>query len=360
MVDLTDFRRYKTAYLIIVLFVSIAAAFQITPFYTEIFTDISVKPPADIRKTDFSWVTVEEWFNTQARLITSHSILGDIRSGFGEDKLREMISAKRIGASDIVRISLSSRGDEKELKRILGNISETYLAQLNETSRRSEDVVVAAPASPESPANMLWDERLRMVAEAEKIKKELKSDEAKLKPVEARLAQLKDIKARISRINNELRPMNAELEAMRKKYTDNWPAVAGLKIKADILENEKRDLAANLSAEKALEDEKAKLTEKIDGNRKTVSDIENELKKIDIQPVRAEKRPAIVKEKTKGEKEVVAGHIITPPTRKIFPELWIRLSVCLTAGLVLWLLLGLVLKNAYLFWVLKNRIFSGR
>ncbi|MFA5255425.1 MAG: hypothetical protein WC419_01860, partial [Candidatus Omnitrophota bacterium] len=47
------------------------------PFYESV-VDISVSPPENIRKTDFSWITVNEWFNGQIYIISSHTLLKDV------------------------------------------------------------------------------------------------------------------------------------------------------------------------------------------------------------------------------------------------------------------------------------------
>jgi len=124
-----NFERLKYLYLFLVIAITTFLFVIRGPAY-EVYTDISVSPPEKVRRTDFSWITVNEWFNSQCYIITSHAILRDVASDLSENKLKGIVSAKRLGAADIIRITASSGDKPEKLLELVSSVADLYLGSL--------------------------------------------------------------------------------------------------------------------------------------------------------------------------------------------------------------------------------------
>ena len=134
MKNISIFTTKKVIFLLIgILSVSLFAILK-APLY-EVFVDVQVDPPEEVRRTDFSWITVGQWFTTQAHIITSYTILKDVRSEIGLNRLRRIVSAKRLGAADIIRISIRSDDNPVELEKTVNDIADLYLKRQNGIGR---------------------------------------------------------------------------------------------------------------------------------------------------------------------------------------------------------------------------------
>ena len=380
MVDLTDFRRYKIIYLFIILFIALLFAFRSAPLFHEVFVDITANPPEEVRKTDFSWIATAGWFNTQGRLINSPSILEGVKSSFSREELKKIVSAQRLGVSDIIRITVRSKADTVELKRLANDIANLYLNQLNNPDKGIEQAEKAGPGEPANKSdqenkarrttkyNSLTKEGEETREKITAVSKRLEGHKNDLKLIEMQPMQLKEIKRRIDAIDKTLIPLKLQLAKLRATYTDNWPSVADLKAKADILESEKQKLNSDLSVEQELEDKKADIINKIKEDEREDGNLQNELKKIESSLIQIELEEKAELEESEGQEETPKegkpiNRIISPATEKTFSapiELGIRVVIAVVIGVAIWFLLGLALKNAYLFWVLRDRFFRNR
>jgi len=360
MPDLTDFKKYKFVYLFVILSLVLHFAVRINPLYREVFTDVSVNLPKEVRKTDFSWITVNEWFNTQTHLITSSLILGSVKSDISKNRLKEIISAKRIGASDVIRISIRSNDELIELEHILNEISALYLRHLAKPDRKTGKTRRVKGIDYKKIHDTLYNKHIEIKEKIGLINERLEGYEIKLERLEAEPAQLRETKEGIKRIDAKLAPLKSEYANLKSVYTDNWPSVSKIKRRMDVLEKEKEEFSSKLPAAQKLEDAKSDIKRKINKNKKHIEELRNELKSIDNQLRQARQSEKAVKKEDAPKKEVRNSYIMTPPTQKIFPELGIRLFIASIVGIIFWFLLGRLFKNIYLFWVFKDRLFQKR
>jgi hypothetical protein len=373
MVDLTDFKKYKIIYLVIILLSAFLIAFQTTPVFHRVFVDIAVEPPENVRKTDFSWITVNEWFVTQIRLIKSDAILEGVKSDIGKQKLQEIIWANRLGGANIIRISVCSDVDPVKIKSLVNDLASFYVDQLNNPAKESEKPDKESEGAKKEPQvdrkriiDALLSDRMKIKVDINTINRRLKDNEAELKLLEAQPMQLKEIKVRIETIDKTLIPLKTELEQFRLSYTDNWGQNAKLIKEIDIWETERQKVASNLPAAQKLEDRKTEIISKKDLDKLDVETLQNELKTIDIRLAQAElgeaaKNPQVPEGALK--KATPSGRIITSSaenTQKVYPNLGIRLLIASIIGVLFWFLIGLVFNNAYLFFIFKNRIFRRK
>lgn len=360
MIDLTDFQKYKIIYLCIILLSAFLIVLRTTPSYNDVFVDVIVEPPENVRRTDFSWITVNEWFVTQTRLIKSDTILEAVKSDITGEKLKKIVLANRLGGSNIIRISVHSDEDVEKLKSLVSNIANLYLNQLSKPSEvQAESKITMVEAEGK---DALQNERLKIQGNIEATSNRLKDYEAELKILETKPNQLQEIKKRIGEIDNKLVSLKTELEKLRAVYTDEWPPVLELLSQIDALESERQKLDSDLPAAQELEDKKSDIINKIDKDKKNIEALQNLLKAIYVRLGQTQQEET-VKEQVLPSKAESLNRIITPPTQKkqrLSPQLGIRLLIATVIGFIFWFLIGLLLKNLYLYWIFKDRIFRKR
>ena len=362
MIDFTDFKKYKIIYLLVILLFALLFAIRDAPLYHAVFVDITVEPPESVRSRDFSWIAVNGWFITQTRLIKNDVILEGVKSDISKQKLKKIVSANRIGASNIIRISICSDEDLAKLKSLVSDIANLYLNQLDKPGKETDRLKKADQTDRKRTHDALLSDRMRIKEEIGAINKRLKDYEIELTLLGAKPIQLRTIKERIEEIDKTLVSLKTELVNLRLVYTDNWPQTSRLKNQIDTLEIERQKVDSGLPAAQKLEGEKADIISNIDKDKKDAEILQNELKATDNRLGQIEQEDA-VKQQDVLKKKAPSGCIITAPTQntqKIFPILGMRLLIATVIGVIFWFLMGLILKNAYLFWILKDRLFKKR
>lgn len=364
MIDLTDFKRYKIVYLAIILSCSMLIAFLTAPSYPGAFVDISVEPPGNVRMTDFSWITVNEWFITQACLIKGDEILDGIKTDIGKEELKRDLSVGRLGAANIIRISISSNRDIGKSKKLVGDIANLYLSQLGKPDREDAGTSKMNEWRRKIEHGDLTGERAKIVDEIAAADKRFNDYEAKLKQLEARPEQLQQIKIRMASLDKELVGLKAQVVSLQAVYTDNWPAVINLRNNISAKEKERQLLESNLPVAQKTEVEKTGMISEIDKEKKNIQSLQGKINEIDSLLAEREERGAAVKdEEAAPSKEPAGNHIITAPTenkQRSGLMLGRRLLIAAIIGVVFWFFVGLIFKNAYLYWIVKDRLFTKR
>ena len=373
-----SFNRHKLIYFWVI--ISLASLFSVIsgPLY-EVYVDISVSPPENVRKTDFSWITVNEWFMTQSCVITSYDILKEVISHkISPERLKRVISAQRLGAADIVRISARAKENPFELREAISQIAEIYLRRLNKTEE--------AIKLPEEPREELQEElreksirsihiyreelgllsadRQDLEGEINILKGRLETNEATLRGITDNQTKIKDLQSRIARIDGQLPAMKQRLTSLRAIYTDVWPEVAKLNQEIGALEQEKgnynRELTVELNIAGDNEKKKNKLNISILNDKGAMDIRKQELSEIDgrINKITA----LITQEKEEGgakgeralkvtpktpEKKEAQGYILNPPVINFLPELWGRWAFGFLSGFLIWYIAYLILKNKH-------------
>ena len=362
MTDLTDFKKYKIAYLLIILFFSLLTGFLTAPSCREAFVDISVEPPENVRKTDFSWITVNEWFATQTCLIKSGTILNGVKSDLSEENLEKVVSVNRLGAANIIRISVSTDKDIETAKKLAGDIANLYLIQLNNPDKAASEVVKTNKWVHGTGRNELLDNRLKIEEYLTAANKRSEDYEAKLKILEAKPDQLQPIKDRIAELDRALPSLKAELASFKSADTDNLPSVVKLRNQVGIWEKEKQRLEQGLSVAQKAEDERADITGKIEKDTNDIEILQDKIREIDNElSAQRKTEEGAVKKEDAPKGGITGNRIITPPTentKKAVLGLGARLLAAGIIGVIFWVFVGMGLKNAYLYWVIKGRFFK--
>jgi len=368
MVDLTDFRKYKILYLVIILFVAITAALLTAPSNREVYVDISVEPPESVRKTDFSWITVNEWFVTQACLIKSDAILGGIESDIGKEKLDKNLSVNRLGAANILRVSISTTDveDLEKNKKLLSVIADLYLRQL---AKPKETAAANRPAKDEMIGKIdereLADDRCKIESQIAAAKKRVEENESRLNLIESKPGIAQRLKTRLVEVDKTLVLFKAELVRLETIYTDKWPAIVKLREQIAIGEKERRNVARDYKVAQEAEDKLAVLINDIQTDKKNIDALQAKIQEMDNRSSSSEshEEQSLIISEQPLEKAAPANRIITAPTENRqtrITSLGIRLLAACCIGIIFWFFLGLVLKNAYLYWIIKNKIFSNK
>jgi len=361
MIDLTDFKKYKFIYLAVILSATLLIALRGAPLYREVFVDIAVEPPDSARRTDFSWITVNEWFVTQIRLITSDTILGNVKSDIKKEKLKYIVSAHRLGASNIIRISVFSDEKPERLKQLASDIAGLYLEQLNNPAGQAGKPAGPSQADRKKTYDAIATGRSKIEEEISAADKRLRRDETELQSLTAKETRSKGVKERALEIDRMIIQLKVELTRLKASYTDGWPAVSKVRKQIDTLETERQKLGPGLDAAQALEEKIAVLAGNAATAKKDIEALRSELKETEGRLARMEREETAALQtrqenlkKTKG-----SGRIITAPTQgmqRLSAALGIRLLIAIVAGIIFWFLLKLIFKNAYLYWVWKDRI----
>jgi capsule polysaccharide export protein KpsE/RkpR len=197
----------------------------------------------------------------------------------------------------------------------------------------------------------LYADRAKIKNEAREADERLKNYSNELKRVKALIEEYRDANRRIAEIDKELAPINEKLERLRAVYTDNWPEVASLKQKADMLKEGREDLLARAGRLKTYEGEKSKLESKIEVETATYRELQRDIGSLDEQLGEAVKamtgekvdvaenpRAGTVQESQKS----AYGYVINPPSINYLPDLGQQLIFGLFAGTAAWLLIGLI------------------
>jgi hypothetical protein len=362
MIDITDFKKYKIIYLAFILSISLWIAFVTAPSYREVYVDVAVEPPEIARKTDFSWITVNEWFVTQTRVIKSDVILDQVKSDVDKDALEKMLIVGRVGAANIIRISMSSDADIEKSKRLVGQIADLYLKQLNKPEMETSGPAKKDEWITKIENGDLTRHNLNIKEELAAADKALKDHQTQLDAIKAKPSETAEIKNSIAEIDKALVSLKADLVKLQAVYTDNWPAVVKLRKQIAAQEKEKKELEASLPVEDRIEVRKAEIEKEIAKDKEKIADINKRLDETKALIAQANMGEEVSMEAT-APKEIHANRIITSPrqNRKVLVnKLGRRLLVAFFAGIIIWALIGLLLKNAYLFWILKDRFFTKR
>jgi len=353
-----NFPRYKYAYLIIII-ASVTAFFVLNNPLYEAVIDISLSPPENARKTDFSWITVNEWFISQTYIITSHSILKDVDSDFSENKLKRIVRAKRLGAADIMRISVRSEDNPEKLTKLAGDIAVVYLKYLQKESAKAESGKEgAADVNPDAAeistknTDALYREREKIVVYIKKLSENLKSYDLKMKKTELELQRVNRTNDRIRQIESELFGSTQRLAKLKEEYTDNWPEVASVKEKVDLLTREKEALAPQVVSLEKLEYQKLEIQDQVNALTKSINAIKERNSLIDKRIAQLINASSAVEKEQARVKDLLSdtpmrgpnepAEIINPPTVNFLPDLGIQLTYGVIGGYALWFLLNLL------------------
>ncbi len=359
--DLTNFRKYKIAYLAVILLAAVIVAVKVVPFCNKVFIDISLEPPENLRKTDFNWITINEWFATQIHFIKGDAVLDRVKSKIDKDRLKKIISVKRLGLSNIMRISVCSSEDPEGMRVLIADIAGIYLKELNNSTAEEKRPYESRVQDLKKKSNeTLREDIARLKDKLDRVNEHLSRYEIELKKLPAN--RLKVMQERLGEVDNALISVNAELADMMIVYTENWPPAARLKSRAEALRDEKAKIEAVSPDAQRIEDRRADVTGRVDAAKKYLQELQLSLKDAEQRLVQ-EKITTDVKNQDILKKETPYGRIINTSAhtfRKTFSALVIRITVAVAVGLALWFLLGLILRKAYLFKALKARIFKNK
>ena len=334
------------------------------PLY-EVYVDIGVTPPQNIRRTDFSWITVNEWFTTQTCIITSYNTLKDVESNIGVAKLRDIISAHRLDSADIIRISARSEHDPFAIQEVIAKISSVYLKRLNGT-----DEVKPFPGEAEkmnSPEEFLKESRGELAtlqAGRGQIEEKVDAERYKLTLLEKELSaiensqpNIKELRGRIAALDGQIAAMTQRYSSLKTTYADDWPEVSKLKAGIAALQNDRegysRALADGLLAAASTQGRKNQLNSDIKDSRQTLGALKQEMSAINdkigeiIRPAGKSKKKETVKEEAVPQEERMQGYILNPPTINFLPELWGRLLFGFLFGNFFWHILYLILTKKF-------------
>ena len=323
------------------------------PLY-EVYIDISVNPPEMIRKTDFSWITVNEWFNSQSYIITSHSTLKKVETPISISRLRKIVSAKRLGGADIIRISAKSNNRPRELENLVLGITTLYLEELNKSVEEMQKPVKQKTAVAKISLEPLREKRAEIKKEITLAKSSLDKHQAELEGLKTQAPSLKDIEGKISQITAKISPLKQKISDLRMVYAEGWHEIVELKSKIEGLEKERSAFYLRVPEAQKTENKKLELEEKIREKKQVVLACENELGQIEYKLKVAEekvKKPVVADKaqiapaQDEIEKEELCGYIINPPTLNLFPELGIRIIMGGTVSVIIWFLLGIIVRK---------------
>ena len=334
------------------------------PLY-EVYVDIGVSPPQNIRRTDFSWITVNEWFTTQTCIITSYNTLKDVESNIGVAKLRDIISARRLDSADIIRISARSEADPFAMQEVIAKITSAYLKRLNGT-----DAVKPLPDEAEKingPEEFLKEDREELgalQANRGRIEEKIDAEKSKLTMLEKELSaiensqpNIKELRSRIAALNGQIAVMTQKYSSLKTTYADAWPEVSKLKAEIVALQKEREGysqvLADGLLTAASTQGRKNQLNSDIGDSRQTLGALRQEIASIDdrigviIHPAGKSKNKEIVKEEAIPQEERMQGYVLNPPTINFLPELWGRLLFGFLFGTFFWHIIYLIFTKKF-------------
>jgi len=351
------FNKYKFLYLS-VLIGAASLIFTLMSPLREAVVDISVSPPKDVRKTDFSWITVNEWFNSQAQIIRSYHVLKNVEFDEDKSKLRGMISAERLGAADIIRIHAKSKDDPKKLLKLVKWVAVFYLEYLRGESKEADiskkEINLAkknAKEIREKTIDTIQGDRAKLEKELGSLTRRLNRYNQELKEIEPQLKKQNNARNRISQINEKITILRRKYNALKGVYTENWPSVSRIRRELEVLEKERDGelLVYELRAADNIENKKKSIKNNIDESGEHIARLKNKLKSIDISLSRLEASPkeevSVKKKKNISGKMNGSGFIINPPTINFLPDLWENLMRGVISGALVWILMCLFFKK---------------
>jgi len=352
-----SFNKNKFLYLAVLVGVASLIFALTSPLY-EAIVDISVSPPKDVRRTDFSWITVNEWFNSQAHIIRSYHVLENVEFDGNKDRLREMISAERLGAADIIRIHAKSKDDPKKLLKLVKWVAIFYLdylrGELKEADMPKKEIKLAKKSAKEireKKIDVLQKNQTKLKKELGLLTRRLNRYNQELKEIEPQLKKQDNARNRISQINEKITVVQRKYNALKGVYTENWPAVSKIKRELEVLKKERdEELSAyELFAADNIEDKGNSIKNNINESREKIMRLKNKLESIDISLNRLEASPkkevSVKKKKNVSGKIKGSGFIINPPTVNFLPDLWENLMRGVIVGVPVWVLMCLFFKK---------------
>ena len=353
-----NFSRYRFIIPIAVLASSLLILALRGPFY-EAFVDVSVSPPENIRRTDFSWITVNEWFLTQSHLIESHAVLKNITHETNEEKLRKIVSAKRISGADIIRISVKSNEQVDKSIKICEEIASLYVKIINkeegvpvkeeireEISQRKNEVLTVT-------INTLTKQQNRLKGELLLVNQKLQDYEIELSKLQVEAKILGDSQIKIIQLDNQIAGLNQKLAQLRTIYTDNWPAVVELKQKVEPLEKERLKLFESLPPAQEIEDRKNELTAQIRNAKTNIENIKAEINRTDnrlnsalasLSLAQGVPEQKINPPQKISPEETGFAFIINPATINFFPDLGTQFIYSGLIAALSWLALRMIFR----------------
>ncbi len=344
------FNKRKNAYLVILLLLALLWAVVSGPM-REVFVDISVTPPESARKTDFSWITVNEWFNSQTYIINSYSMLKNVKTKIKITDLGKVVDARRISAADIIKISAKSNASLGELESIVNQLTDLYINYYNATYLE-EIPYVSAPRPPlpgitGDELKKLRKEKDNALAGEKEIRLRASINEEQMLKLDEEALSLSKIKTDIDRIESQITQLRKRVDDLRKVYTENWGPVVELNKKISELTQEKKKLLPSLLKLEKVNEERDRLAERVNFDKNKLAQLEREksaletkIKDAETMPEKRSERSGIASEAKKSDEKLLA-HVINPPVLNLFPELGIRLLIGMSFGFLLWLLAGL-------------------
>jgi len=344
MITLAKMAKSKSLIIIASLVFAPLFALFTGPSY-EVYVDIKVNPPENIRRTDFSWITVNEWFNTQAHLIDSYFVLKEVKTDIPIGRLRKMVSAKRLGNADIIRLYVRASGKASELEDIATQLMTIYLKHLEAVCGPNNVGPTEAEAQDDKANHieiikLLNTEKAKALKEFDIISGHLKNNTEKLEKVKTSQAMLKDIQTRLRQIEREMATSKRKLTTIRKIYAEDWHEVVSLKRTIVMLAEEKKELNRELIINQRVEDTRLEL-------KKRITNEEDALKALKLDLADIEKRRNSLKKIHRPEEKTKYCYIINPPTFVSLPEFALRLFLGASLILSFWFIAYILYKRFY-------------
>ncbi|MCX5679822.1 MAG: hypothetical protein NTZ95_04105 [Candidatus Omnitrophica bacterium] len=359
-----NFIENKPVYLGVVIFFSCAAFIIRSPFY-EAFIDVSVSPPENIRKTDFSWITVNEWFNSQKYIITSYAMLKKAQTGIDEEVLKKIIFVKRVGAADIIRISAMADYKPEMLANTVDMIANAYVSTLNRSVVTDEKDKWPAEGKDLNDVISAYIKEIKSLSdERESFENKLKSAteyealcDSELNRSFVGSGRAKEISDKISNLDAEILKLTHRSNFLKEQYTDNWPEMVDLNSKIDWMRSEKTKLVSELDSAVKYDEKKGMLSVEMriarvasDGYQKQLDLLQAKLEDLEGKKNAAEARLEPVKSASfevsdTGFTKKEGAFILNPPAINLLPDLWLQLIEGSFTGLLIWAAINAILRS---------------
>ncbi|GEM_PF-6773032 len=341
-------------YLILLLIISALAVILIAigPHY-EAAADICLQPPENVRKTDFSWITVNEWFNSQGQIISSRKMIEKIEPGAAAAHLKNIVRARRLGAADVMRIYARGNKDPGSLIKLVDNVTIAYMKSLAQAeclaqeSAGADNVTISATAQNDNiddKKNMgsLYSTYALIERDIRKITERTEKNKARIQKLNSGIGGSAGIQAKKDYTEQQIISKSKRISELTAVYTDQWPEVSALNLqlagmKKDMVSLE-MDLETSKKNDKALDDVNAKISE----DETRLVDLKKKLQSIDLQlSCNISSAPVKAAEQQIERKNLCGyGFIINPTSVSIFPFMHIHLALGIVIGLIVWLFIN--------------------
>ncbi|MFA5008528.1 MAG: hypothetical protein WC546_04845 [Candidatus Omnitrophota bacterium] len=357
------FKKHKFLYLLAILLLTCAFSIFTGPIF-EVYLDLRVSPPNDVRHTDFSWITVNEWFETQARVITSYKNIKQAAGDLGEEKLKQLVTAKRLDSADIIRVSAKGRESSSILEKAVTSVADAYLKSYNASLGLSDNNSKEQPKKGKSLSvepdykqelQDIYKGRKRLQLEMERTRIRVQEHENELKEINDDYSRANSLEATIAKVNNQLAELNQKLVALTKIYAEGWPEVIKIKEQITAQEDQRRQYSQELTAERAKivkgQNEKSNLKMLIKSDADAIFSLKKELEQVNDRADRLEEHLQYLQKDIPIEslaitkEETLQAYIINPPTINFLPDLWMRFLFGAIAGFIPWYIIYLALKK---------------